>query len=107
VKAPDDLYRTLAKNVNRAMAIVKKNDELEKTITSKPQVIDLLKRSLAAVKDNFSKATVATLNGPADFFGTKTTVRAVYLRILAHNNEHMGQSVAYARMNGIVPPWSR
>jgi uncharacterized damage-inducible protein DinB len=107
VKAPDDLYRSLATNVNRAMAIVKKNDELEKTITSKPQVIDLLKRSLAAVKDNFSKATVATLNGPADFFGTKTTVRAVYLRILAHNNEHMGQSVAYARMNGIVPPWSR
>ena len=30
----------------------------------------------------------------------------VFLRILVHNNEHMGQAIAYARMNGIVPPWS-
>jgi len=27
--------------------------------------------------------------------------------IANHVSEHMGQSVAYARMNGIVPPWSR
>jgi len=107
VKAPDDLYRSLATNVGRASAIVRKNDELEKSITAKPQVVALLKRSLAAVKDNFSRADQAALNRPVDFFGTKTTVRAVYLRILAHDNEHMGQSVAYARMNGIVPPWSR
>jgi uncharacterized damage-inducible protein DinB len=107
VKGPEDLYRSLTPNVSRAMAIVQKNEQLEKTITAKPQVVDLLRRSLAAVKDNFSKADQAALNKPADFFGTKTTVRGVYLRILAHNNEHMGQSVAYARMNGIVPPWSR
>jgi uncharacterized damage-inducible protein DinB len=42
-----------------------------------------------------------------DLFGRKTTTRAVYLRILAHMNEHMGQSIAYARMNGVVPPWSK
>jgi len=23
-----------------------------------------------------------------------------------HNNEHLGQSIAYARMNGVVPPWT-
>jgi uncharacterized damage-inducible protein DinB len=31
----------------------------------------------------------------------------VFLRILLHNSEHMGQSIAYARMNGVVPPWSK
>jgi uncharacterized damage-inducible protein DinB len=31
----------------------------------------------------------------------------IYLRILIHGNEHMGQLVAYARMNGVVPPWSK
>lgn len=31
---------------------------------------------------------------------------AVLLQLVAHMNEHVGQSVAYARMNGIVPPWS-
>jgi uncharacterized damage-inducible protein DinB len=30
----------------------------------------------------------------------------MYLRIIVHANEHMGQLVAYARVNGIVPPWS-
>jgi hypothetical protein len=30
----------------------------------------------------------------------------VFLRILIHNNEHMGQSIAYARMNAVAPPWS-
>ena len=31
----------------------------------------------------------------------------MYLRIIVHANEHMGQLVAYARMTGVVPPWSR
>jgi uncharacterized damage-inducible protein DinB len=30
----------------------------------------------------------------------------MYLRIIIHDNEHMGQLIAYARVNGIVPPWS-
>jgi uncharacterized damage-inducible protein DinB len=107
VKAPDDLYRSVPPGGKRTEAIVAKNNELEKSIQDKRRIIDLLKRSFAAVKDNFSKVDEAKLNQPVDFFGTKTTVRAIYLRILAHNNEHMGQSVAYARMNGIVPPWSK
>jgi len=37
----------------------------------------------------------------------EATVDGIYLRILVHANEHMGQLIAYARMNGIVPPWSR
>ena len=38
--------------------------------------------------------------------GRDATVDGMYLRIIVHANEHMGQLVAYARMNGIVPPWS-
>ena len=34
------------------------------------------------------------------------TVDGMYLRIIVHANEHMGQLIAYARVNGIVPPWS-
>ncbi len=54
-----------------------------------------------------SQLTAAELDRPADFFGEKTTVRRIYLRIFAHVNEHYGQSVAYARVNRIVPPWSQ
>jgi uncharacterized damage-inducible protein DinB len=30
----------------------------------------------------------------------------MYLRIIVHANEHMGQLIAYARMSGVKPPWS-
>jgi len=35
------------------------------------------------------------------------TVDGMYLRIIVHTNEHMGQLIAYARMTGVVPPWSK
>jgi len=34
-------------------------------------------------------------------------MRAVLLQLLAHTNEHLGQSIAGAGMNGVVPPWSQ
>jgi hypothetical protein len=40
------------------------------------------------------------------FFGDDATVRYVYMVAAAHGNEHLGQSIAYARINGITPPWS-
>jgi uncharacterized damage-inducible protein DinB len=107
VKPPADLFPSLPEGKARSQSIVNRNAQLEKTITEKRQVIDLLKRSFAAVHDSFSQANEAKLNQPADFFGSTITVRAIYLRILVHDNEHMGQSVAYARMNGVVPPWSK
>jgi uncharacterized damage-inducible protein DinB len=39
--------------------------------------------------------------------GHNATVDGMYLRIIVHANEHMGQLVAYARMTGVVPPWSK
>lgn len=71
-------------------------------------MIDWLKRSLEAVKAAHRHVTAADLARKApnrDYRGA--TVDGMYLGILVHANEHMGQLVAYARMNGIVPPWSR
>jgi uncharacterized damage-inducible protein DinB len=75
----------------------------EKSLTAKADVIDFLKKSLDAVRTNYSTAE----KGKAvKMFGRDATVDGVYLRILVHNHEHMGQSIAYARMMGVVPPWS-
>jgi len=107
-KAPEDLYgKAEASGRERLMALLKRNAELEKTVTEKQRVVALLERSLAAAREAFEKAGAADLDKHVNFFGRDKTARAVYLRILAHVNEHMGQSVAYARVNGIVPPWSR
>ena len=40
-------------------------------------------------------------------YGRKVPRWSVLLQLVAHMNEHLGQSIAYARMNGVVPPWSR
>jgi len=42
-----------------------------------------------------------------DFFGSKITTRQLLLKMIGHNHEHLGQLIAYARMNGIVPSWSK
>ncbi len=84
-----------------------KSPNAEKSITQKAEVIDWLKRSLEAVKNAHASATPADLQRRVKIDGRNATVDGVYLRIIIHANEHMGQLVAYARMNGIVPPWSK
>jgi hypothetical protein len=65
-----------------------------------------MKAGFAAVRN----AAAATPEGDGDvmvdFFGSKITKRALLLAIAEHAGEHLGQSIAYARMNGVVPPWS-
>ena len=70
-------------------------------------MIEWLKRSLDAVNKAHSAVTPADLARKVDVNGTGTTVGNVYLRMIVHNNEHMGQLVAYARMTGVAPPWSK
>jgi uncharacterized damage-inducible protein DinB len=80
--------------------------DMEKTVTGKAEVINWLKRSLDAVKSARAGLKAADLQRKVKINGGTATVDGMYLRIIIHDNEHMGQLVAYARMNGIVPPWS-
>ena len=80
--------------------------DVEKVATNKGEVIDWLKRSLDAVRDAHAKVTAADLKKKEKFFDHEATDDGLYLRLLVHANEHMGQLVAYARTNGVVPPWS-
>ena len=110
VKLPSEYFPNLpmdAKGKPNPQAVFKRTGELEKTIVDKDAVTRMLKSSLDEVRNRFSQLTIAELDQPTDFFGEKTTVRRIYLRIFAHVNEHYGQSIAYARVNAIVPPWSQ
>ncbi len=78
--------------------------DLEKKVTAKADVLRWLKNSMDTVKQAYP-ATDRTKT--VRFLGRDTTSEAVFLRLLVHNHEHMGQSVAYARMMGVVPPWSK
>ena len=81
--------------------------DAEKKVTEKAKIIEMLKASFAHVRNAAMKASDEDLIKKTKMFGRETTNRVVYLTILSHAHEHMGQSIAYARMNGITPPWSR
>ncbi|MBZ5614018.1 MAG: DinB family protein [Acidobacteriia bacterium] len=80
---------------------------MEKTVTSKSEVINWLKRSLDAVKEAHSAENPKDLERKVHIIDRDATVDGMYLRIIVHANEHMGQLIAYARMTGVVPPWSK
>ncbi len=83
------------------------SDEMEESVKSKPEVIGYLERSLNAVTEARAHLKPGDLQRKVAIQGKTVDVDGMYLRIIVHENEHMGQLVAYARMNGIVPPWSK
>jgi uncharacterized damage-inducible protein DinB len=81
--------------------------KLEKQTLSKERTIQLLTESFAAVRKSLESARPGNLAQSADFFGTPTTRRGIFVNLDVHIGEHLGQAIAYARMNGITPPWSQ
>ena len=79
----------------------------EQAPLTKEQVIAALTESFAEVRTTFQNARAASLNRTLDFFGRPATQRGILIGVDTHIAEHLGQAIAYARMNGIVPPWSK
>ena len=75
--------------------------------TDKEAVVAALRASFAYVTDFIRSAPADRLDEPVDMFGNSTTFRGVLVETTIHMHEHLGQSIAYARTNGVVPPWSR
>ena len=106
VKAEPDLYGKLeGEGVARSMAMLARNESLEKSMTDKADVVALLRTSLHAMRTAFTETSDAELDRPEVFFGESTTVRRLYMRAVCHLHEHMGQLIAYARATGLPAPW--
>ena len=76
-------------------------------VTSKAEVIALLEECFAAARLKLEPLRPAQLAQERVFLGEKTTAGGVYTQTITHAAEHLGQLIAYARMQGMVPPWSR
>jgi len=85
---------------------IEAQSKLEKEGAGKARILQMLTESFAAVRKALEAATTGSLARDADFFGTATTRRGVLVMLNTHIGEHLGQAIAYARMNGITPPWS-
>ncbi len=79
----------------------------DKSTTDKAKVVDTLKDSFAHLRKAALNLSDADLEKKTPWFGgSEVTYRGVLLFVVRHMSEHLGQSIAYARMNGVVPPWS-
>ncbi len=74
---------------------------------SKADVIAEMERSFDYMTESLRNMTRADITGDATWFGRETTGTGVVGLAVVDMHEHLGQSIAYARMNQIVPPWSR
>ena len=75
-------------------------------VTDKDEVIEHLKKSYTYYKQALAHVTTDQLHETIDFFGQEKTVNAAIFLIVGDAHEHLGQAIAYARMNEVVPPWT-
>jgi uncharacterized damage-inducible protein DinB len=81
-------------------------DKLEKSTTDKAAIEKLLAASFDHVRQVLANTPDSDWDREITLFGNKTTVRGGWITLVSHTHEHLGQSIAYARANGIVPPWT-
>jgi uncharacterized damage-inducible protein DinB len=73
---------------------------------SKDEVVRILTESMEYVRGVAGEMDASALDRATTLYGRDVGEWAVLLQLVTHMNEHLGQSIAYARMNGVVPPWS-
>jgi uncharacterized damage-inducible protein DinB len=76
-------------------------------ITDPDKMQDALKASYANLQTAITALSDSDLQAPVKLFGRDMTKQAALFLILNDQHEHLGQSIAYARTNGVVPPWSK
>jgi uncharacterized damage-inducible protein DinB len=85
---------------------MKMDPNMEKSVTTKDEVVKLFKPSFEHVRTAILSISDKELENTVKMFGSTVTFRNVLITQISHLHEHLGQSIAYARMNGVVPPWT-
>ena len=83
------------------------NGETVKCLGDKAKTAAAMKASFAAIRTAVTNTKDADLEAPFTLFGAAQARRTWLLATAEHAGEHLGQLIAYARVNGIVPPWSK
>ena len=77
------------------------------SITDPEKLQEALKDSYVNLQKAITGLSDNDLQAPVKLFGRDMTKQGALLLILEDQHEHLGQSIAYARTNGVVPPWSK
>lgn len=77
------------------------------SITDSAKLQDALKSSYADLQNAIRGLSDSDLKSSVKLFGRDMTKQDALMLLIADQHEHLGQSIAYARVNGVVPPWSK
>ena len=81
---------------------------IEQDLTTKAELTEALKQSTDFVVSAINAVENDDLGNKVEFpFPGEYTTMTAILIAQSHCNEHLGQLIAYARSNGITPPWSQ
>lgn len=78
-----------------------------RTLSDKAAVIEHLNKGFAHAKSSIEAVDAATLTGKLKMMNREMSVTESSMFVSGDMHEHLGQLIAYARMNNIVPPWSK
>jgi uncharacterized damage-inducible protein DinB len=84
-----------------------KENNWDTQTTDKVAIMEKMNKSFDILKERIASLTEEDLNREVEAFGMKMSLRNFIVSMIAHCHEHLGQSIAYARMNGVTPPWSK
>jgi hypothetical protein len=76
-------------------------------VTDPTEMQEALRSSYAALKQALSALSDNDMKTSVKLFGRDTSKQGGALMLLMDQHEHLGQSIAYARSNNVVPPWSK
>ena len=79
----------------------------EKQKLTRDEILAQVDKSFAHLVKVMNETPDAKLDEMVPFFGQQMSRRMVWILTVTHLHEHLGQAIAYARSNNIVPPWSR
>jgi len=79
----------------------------EASLSDRDAIISALSASFTHLRSSIDAVDESDLSDPVQVFGNPSSVQAAWMGTLTHIHEHLGQLIAYARMNQVTPPWSR
>lgn len=74
---------------------------------SRAEIIAEIEKSFTFLKQSMADTPDAKLETTMKMFGRNSAVRTTWVSTVTHLHEHLGQLIAYARSNKVVPPWSK
>jgi uncharacterized damage-inducible protein DinB len=86
---------------------MKMDSDFDKITTDKAEILEFVKKAYTFTREKLMEIKDKDLENQIDFFGTKITTRHLLIKMAGHSHEHLGQLIAYARINGVIPPWSK